>query len=125
MANAHVSLGVGAMKNGLYSIHVRMLDGHPDRGSGVLVVCDGDMLGGNGSLYYTGNYTCEGQRWKGELITSPHTRNPDRTTVFEDRDSGIGFSGTFEDDRAEARGTALLGKTSLTFRVTLRWLCEL
>src|SRR5436190_22818533 len=99
------------MKNGLYSIHVHMLDGHPDRGAGVLVLRDGDMLGGNGSLYYTGNYTCEGQRWKGELVTSPYTRNPDRKTVFEERDSGIGFSGTFADGQAEARGIALLGKT--------------
>jgi len=36
------------MKNGLYSIHVKMLDGHPDRGAGVLVLRDGDMRGGNG-----------------------------------------------------------------------------
>ena len=113
-----------AMKNGLYSIHVKMLDGHPDRGAGVLVLRDGDMLGGNGSLYYTGSYICDGQKWKGELVTSPHTRNPGRTTVFEDRESSIGFSGTFDDASAEARGTALLGKVSLTFRVTLRRLAE-
>jgi len=41
------------MRNGLYSIHVKMLDGHPDRGAGVLVLKDGDMRGGNGSLFYT------------------------------------------------------------------------
>lgn len=113
------------MKNGLYSIHVHMLDGHPDRGAGVIVLRDGDMRGGNGSLFYTGSYTCEGRRWKGELVSSPHTRNPGPITVFEDRESGIGFSGTFEGDHAEARGTALLGKASLTFKVTLRWLAEL
>jgi hypothetical protein len=118
-------LTLDAMKNGLYSIHVHMLDGHPDRGAGVLVLRDGAMVGGNASLFYTGSYTCEGQRWKGELVTTPHGRNPSRTTIFEDRESGIGFSGTFEDDQAEARGTALLGKTSLTFKVTLRWLSEL
>jgi hypothetical protein len=113
------------MKNGLYSIHVHMLDGHPDRGAGVLVLRDGSMVGGNGSLFYTGSYTCNGHKWKGELVTAPHTRNPGPTTVFEDRESGIGFSGTFEDGHAEARGIALLGKASLTFKVTLRWLCEL
>jgi hypothetical protein len=112
------------MKNGLYSIHVKMLDGHPDRGAGVLVLRDGDMRGGNGSLFYTGSYTCDGLKWKGELVTIPHTRNPERTTVFEDRESGIGFSGTFTDDSAEAIGTALLGKVSLTFRVTLRRLAD-
>ena len=113
------------MKNGLYSIHVKMLDGHPDRGSGVLVLRDGDMLGGNASLFYTGSYTFDGRKWKGELVTCPHSRNPGRTTVFEDRQSSIGFGGTFDEDNAEARGTALLGKTSLIFKVTLRWLSEL
>ena len=113
------------MKNGLYSIHVHMLDGHPDRGAGVLVLRDGSMVGGNGSLFYTGSYSCEGQRWKGELVSAPHTRNPGPITVFEERESGIGFSGTFDDDHAEARGTALLGKASLPFKVTLRRLCGL
>ena len=112
------------MKNGLYSIHVKMLDGHPDRGAGVLVLRDGDMMGGNGSLYYTGSYTFDGGKWKGELVTSPYIRNPARTTVFEEKDSSIGFSGTFDDGGAEARGTALLGKVSLTFRVSLRLLVE-
>jgi hypothetical protein len=88
------------------------------------VLKDGDMRGGNGSLFYTGSYTCDGQKWKGELVTTPHTRNSGPITVFEDRESGIGFSGTFTDDTAEAGGTALLGKVSLTFRVTLRRLAD-
>jgi hypothetical protein len=54
-----------------------------------------------------------------------HTRNPDPTTVFEDRESGIGFFGTFGENEADARGAALLGKTSLTFKVTLRRLSDL
>ena len=112
------------MKNGLYSIHVRMLDGHPDRGAGVLVLRDGDMIGGNGSLFITGSYTFDSRKWKGELVTRPHTRNPGPIKVFEDRESSIGFSGTFDDVSAEASGTALLGKISLTFRVTMRWLAE-
>ena len=112
------------MKNGLYSIHVKMLDGHPDRGAGVLVLQDGDMRGGNGSLYYTGSYTCEGQKWKGELVTFPHTRNPGPTKVFEERESSIGFSGTFTEHAAEASGTALIGKFSLSFKVTLRHLAD-
>ena len=60
----------------------------------------------------------------GQLVTTPHTRNPGPITIFEDRESGIGFSGTFTDDTAEAGGTALLGKVSLAFRVTLRRLAD-
>ena len=112
------------MKNGLYSIHVIMLDGHPDRGACVLVLRDGEMLGGNGSLFITGSYTLDGRKWKGELVTRPHSRPPGPSKVFEDRESSIGFSGTFDDAGAEAGGTALLGKISLTFRVTMRLLAE-
>jgi hypothetical protein len=54
-----------------------------------------------------------------------HTRNPGPTTVFEDRESGIGFSGTFGENEADARGAAPLGKTSLTFKVTLCRLSDL
>ncbi len=32
------------------------------------------MRGGNGSLFYTGSYTSTAV--EGELVTSPHTRNP-------------------------------------------------
>lgn len=111
------------MKNGLYSLHVDMLDGHPDRGSGVIVLRNGEMRGGNGSVGITGSYTVSGNRWKGELITKPHAAGGG--TIFEDRESGIGVSGTFDGDGfAEATGTALLGKTSLTFKVTLRRLSE-
>lgn len=113
------------MKNGLYSLHVDMLDGHPDRGSGVIVLRDGEMRGGNGSVGVTGSYTVSGRKWKGELVTRPHATGDSGNTIFEDRESGIGVSGTFDDDGyAEATGTALLGKTSLTFKVTLRRLLE-
>ena len=112
------------MKNGLYSIHVTMLDGHPDRGAGVMLLRDGEICGGNDSLSWAGSYTVSGRKWKGELLTSPHSLPPGVPRVFEDRDSSIGFSGTFEDERAEALGTALLGKASLRFNITLRWLTE-
>jgi hypothetical protein len=55
-------------------------------------------------------------------VSAPHTRGP--ITVFEDRESGIGFSGTFTDDAAEAIGTALLGKISLNFCLTPRRIAE-
>ena len=35
------------MKNGLYSIHVTLLDGRTGKGSGVILFRDGQILGGS------------------------------------------------------------------------------
>jgi hypothetical protein len=113
------------MRNGLYSIHMELLDGQTGKGSGVIVFRDGTIRGGDAFLYYTGSYTFEGGRWKGELITNQHTPNPPLVAVFSGREVSIGFSGTYSHDRAEANGTALVGKMSLNFRGTLRWLADL
>ena len=45
------------MKNGLYSIHVTLLDGRIGKGSGVILFRDGQILGGDAYLFYTGSYT--------------------------------------------------------------------
>jgi hypothetical protein len=42
------------MKNGLYSIHVTLLDGRIGKGSGVIMFRDGQILGGDAYLFYTG-----------------------------------------------------------------------
>ena len=113
------------MRNGLYSIHMEMLDGQPGKGSGVIIFRDGVIRGGDAFLYYTGTYSFDGTgRWKGELITNQHTRSPDAVPIFAGREVSIGFSGTYTDERAEANGTALVGKMSLNFRGTLRRLSE-
>jgi len=54
------------MKNGLYSIHVTLLDGRIGKGSGVILFRDGQILGGDAYLFYTGSYTVKGDTFKGE-----------------------------------------------------------
>ena len=46
------------MRNGLYSIHVDLLDGRSGRGSGVIMFYDGSIRGGDAFLFYTGTYSC-------------------------------------------------------------------
>jgi hypothetical protein len=112
------------MRNGLYSIHMRMLDA-PGKGAGVFVLHDGRMLGGNGLVWLAGEYTFDGRgRWKGELITEPYALTSDPSVVFENRPVSIGFSGTYTHDRAETLNTGFVGKRSIAFRATMRWLAE-
>ncbi len=61
------------MKNGLYSIHIQMGDGVKGRASGVLVFCDGKLLGGDPYFWSTGSYTFGDGRWKGNVVTNQHT----------------------------------------------------
>ena len=111
------------MRNGLYSLHLTMLDS-PGKGSGVFVLHDGEMLGGNGLVWLAGSYTFDGRgKWKGELITEPLSLIADPAIVFA-KTVSIGFSGTYTFDAAETFGTGFVGKRSVAFRTTMRWLAE-
>jgi len=115
------------MKNGLYSIHVQWLDGVRGRASGVIVLRNGSILGGDPYFWNEGSYTVHDNRtWKGELVTRQHTPYPDQTVklVFGGHEVGVGFSGTYEDDTAEVFATSLVGKRSIAFRATLRKIAD-
>jgi hypothetical protein len=114
------------MKNGLYSVHADLLDGRSGKGSGVALFRDGRILGGDAYLYYTGTYRVVGNTFKGEVTISQHTPSPDANPLFGGQKDpvGIGVSGTWTDVSAEMQGTALVGKSSQSFRATLRWLAE-
>jgi hypothetical protein len=114
------------MKNGLYSIHVSLQDGRSGKGSGVVVFRDGNILGGDAYLFYTGTYTTKGNAFKGEVLVQSHTSSPDANPLFGGPGSvGIGVTGTFTDTKAVANGTALVGKASQIFTATLRKLAEI
>ena len=113
------------MKNGLYSIHVNLLDGRSGKGSGVILFRDGKILGGDAYLFYTGSYTVKGDTFKGEVLVQRHTSSPDANPLFGGpAPVGIGVSGTFTDKDAIMNGTALVGKASQIFKATLRKLTD-
>jgi hypothetical protein len=115
------------MKNGLYSIHVTLLDGRVGKGSGVILFLDGKIFGGDAYLYYTGTYTVKGDVFKGEVLVQRHTtpRGDDNPLFGGPSPVGIGITGTFTDTRATMSGTALVGKASQIFGATLRKLADL
>lgn len=114
------------MRNGLYSIHVGLLDGRTGRGSGVVVFHDGQIRGGDAYLYYTGSYVVQEKTgtFRGEVLVNQHTRSPDVNPLFGGGEVSIGVSGTFTDTDGAMTGVALVGKQSLMFQVTLRKLAE-
>jgi hypothetical protein len=119
-----VSAGKGGIGNGLYSIHIRMLDGIDGGNTGVMVLHDGRIRGGDAFFDYIGAYTSANGRWKGELINHEHTPSQGVRPVFGGYEVGIGFFGTYTDDRAVAEATALAGKRSIRFSAVLKKLAE-
>src|SRR5262249_50351075 len=112
------------MRNGVYRIDTRRVD-VPGKGAGVFVLHDGQMLGGNGLLWLAGSYTFDGRgRGKGELITEPYAFVSMPGIVFDNQTVSIGFSGSYTDDTAQCFGTGFVGKRSVAFQSTMRFLAE-
>ena len=116
------------MKNGLYSIHIYMLDGVRGRDSGVILLRDGQLISGGPYFWSIGSYTVGNGTWKGELATNQHTEFPDPFVrpLFGGQEVTSGFTGTFTDNEAEVYGTTLVGGSrSMSFRATLKRLADL
>jgi hypothetical protein len=114
------------MKNGLYSVHIHMLDGVKGRDSGILILRDGVFLGGGPYFWSVGSYTLGDGTWKGQLSTNQHTpfADPFVRPLFGGQEVSTGFSGKFSGDSSEVFGTTLVGTRSLSFHVVLKWLAE-
>lgn len=101
--------------NGLYAITIQMKDGARGHATGVLVLLDGRILGGDTYFYYTGSYTFAKGKWRGELTTRQHTEAVGLNLLFGGREVTCGFTGIYSDGSAEVEGTALVGKNSVFF----------
>jgi hypothetical protein len=113
-------VGEGGAVNGLYSIHIRMLDGVEGGLTGVMLLNAGRILGGDASFYYLGTYTSENGRWKGQILNQEHTPAAGENPIFGGHEVGIGFSGTCDAEGALLEATALAGKRSLRMTAVLK-----
>ncbi|GIQ74116.1 GrlR family regulatory protein [Bradyrhizobium sp. RD5-C2] len=107
------------VRNGLYSIQIIMQDGSNAHASGVIVLLDGRIMGGDSNFYYSGTYTFKNGKWRGELTTVQHTDAIGVNFLFGGREVTCGFTGTYGDSSATVDGTALVGKASVPFRAML------
>jgi hypothetical protein len=115
-------IGEACIRNGLYSIHIRTLDGVEGRLTGVMLLNDGRILGGDAYFYYLGTYTSENGRWKGQILNQEHTPAKGDNPIFGGHEVGIGFSGSCGADGASWEATALVGKRSLRLTGALKLL---
>jgi hypothetical protein len=106
------------IRNGLYSITTKLLDGAHGGQTGVSVLRDGKMLGGGSVLYHFGSYQCSGGKWKGEVTSQEHTPTID-VRPFAGYVASMGFSGTYTDEGAEFEATALVGERSIRLKNSL------
>jgi T3SS negative regulator,GrlR len=113
-------VGPGGIVNGLYSIRIRTLDGVDGGLSGVMLLIDGRILGGDAFFYYLGAYSSADGRWKGEILNQEHTPAKGENPVFGGHEVGIGFAGTCDGTGAELEAIALAGKRSLRLAATLK-----
>ena len=90
-----------------------MLDGLEYTLTGVMLLNDGRILGGDAFFFYIGSYTSANGRWKGEMLNQEHTSAKSDYPVLGGHDIGVGFSGTCDETSARLEATALAGKRSL------------
>jgi len=113
-------VGEGGAVDGLYSIHLRTLDGVDGGLTGVMLLSNGRILGGDAFFYYLGTYTSANGRWKGQILNQEHTPAKGENPVFGGHEVGIGFSGTCGEEGALMEASALAGKRSLRLTAVLK-----
>lgn len=113
-------VGEGGIVSGLYAVEIRMLDGVTGNNTGVMLLDDGRILGGDAFFYYQGSYSSANGRWKGQFVNQEHTPAKSERPLFGGYEVGIGFSGSCDSQSAEAEATALAGKRSIRFAAKLK-----
>jgi hypothetical protein len=114
------AVGDGGIVSGLYSIEIRMLDGIAGGHTGVMLLHDGRILGGDAFFYYLGAYASADGRWKGAFVNQEHSPAKSEHPLFGGYEVGIGFSGHCDATGAEIEATALAGKRSIRLAATLK-----
>jgi len=107
------------VSDGLYSLAIEMTGAKRGHATGIVVLRDGVILGGDSFFYYTGSYSFSRGKWRGEMIVNQHTEAPGLNLVFGGREVTCGFTGTYSAGAADIDGTALVGQHSIPFRAHL------
>ena len=107
------------VRDGLYTLGIEMSGIKRGHATGIVVLQDGRIMGGDSFFYYTGSYSFSRGKWRGEMIVHQHTEAPGLNLVFGGREVTCGFTGTFSQDSADIDGTALVGSYSIPFRARL------
>ena len=91
------------LQDGLYKVSFRTPKG---TGDGVVVLADGKLRGGDSILYYTGDYSQDGNKFTAKVATNRHSHTPGMSPVFGQDRVNIAVQGTIQGDSAQLTGTA-------------------
>jgi hypothetical protein len=91
------------MQNGLYAAEFQTPLG---KGSGVVMLLNGVLQGGDTMMYYRGTYSVDGNSFQAEVRTGAHAHPPGMSSVFGRDRVTIDLSGTFAGDSLTANGKA-------------------
>jgi hypothetical protein len=105
--------------DGLYTFRIDMSGAKQGHATGIVVLLEGRIMGGDSFFYYTGSYSFSRGKWRGEMIVNQHTEAVGLNLVFGGREVGCGFTGTYSGGTADIDGTALVGTHSIPFRAKL------
>jgi hypothetical protein len=101
------------LRNGSYSAWFRTPKGE---GTGVVVLNDGKMIGGDTVIAYTGSYVEEGDKFTASITTERHTQG--QPSVFGIDEIDLTLTGKSTPTTASCTGTAKQAP-GLTFEATL------
>jgi hypothetical protein len=101
------------LRNGSYSAWFRTPQGE---GTGVVVLNDGKMIGGDTVIAYTGSYVEEGDKFTASITTERHTQG--QPSVFGIDEIDLTLTGKSTPTTASCTGTAKQAP-GLTFEATL------
>ena len=107
------------VRDGLYTLGIEMSGLKRGHATGIALLQDGRIMGGDSFFYYTGSYSQSRGKWRGEMIVHQHTEAPGLNLAFGGREVACGFTGTCSEGAAEIDGTALVGSYSVPFRARL------
>lgn len=105
--------------DGLYTLHIEMSGAKQGNATGVVVLHEGRIMGGDSFFYYTGSYSQGRGKWRGDMVVNQHTDAPGLNLVFGGREVTCGFTGSYATGIADIDGTALVGRHSIPFRARL------
>lgn len=97
------------MKNGLYKAFFKTPLG---QGTGIVVIIDGSIKGGDSSMYYTGTFQEINNQITATIHVGKHSNVPGITSVFGLDDVNVKLQGTSTDNTATISGVAAEAPTA-------------
>lgn len=101
-----------AQEDGLYSVSFRT---HGGNGTGIFILREGRLFGGDSTHAFDGGYTISGQSISGVIRVRRHV-NQGRSLLGRD-DATIEVKGDIDNGRGRVQG----GGVSMEFRLLERW----